>query len=463
MIWHWHMIIASILRAEYNLEKISFNLSTQECELIEHELADNEQKENNDQIAKLISSIKRIGTSPSICWAIIKTLEKEIAYLKDNLEEFSKANEDFVKNVVTMSDDDSEIFSNQIKMMSFFMNYNDEKKETIAAIPIVPHYSIPSPCERYYYASSTSEYLDVMINISRKSSGQLWYRGVCNHEFSLIPSLLREKPTNLSLYAMQVNYLKLAYSSTINYPEMWQGKIQEHMSLLQHYGMPTNLLDFSLNMLTSLHFALNPDNEKDKVKLNDGLLTPAVYAFDPNEYANAVSTLRESRILQSQYNVSPILYEIADDDMSEFFPTKMDAESLISHTQMYYKSYQPSVRTDRFPVPIIIRHSHARILVQGGTFVAYSLNSQPDINQNGKDIMPYSYTDLKKIELEYEKFQKEKGIYPIKKFLYEIHIIPSAIKSIQSDIKELRITKSSVYPELQHIFKEAYESFKRPH
>lgn len=455
------MIIAAILRAEYKSEDISFNLTTKECQQIKKNLTDDE--ENNDSlkdnvyISKLIGNVNRMGTSPRMCMTIVKTIEKEILYIKNNSKELGNINNKILgKSYLTSN---KPFFSVQVKMMNSFINYDkSELEEKSNIVESIPHYSTPYPCERYYYASSMSEYIDAMINISHQSRGQLWYRGVCNYEYELIPSLLREKPTNLSLYAMQVNFLKLAYSATMKYPNMWKGKIQEHISLLQHYGMPTNLLDFSLNMLTALYFALNPDKEKDRIKLDDGVWTPIVYAFDPNEYINAITILKEEQIIKSQYNVSPILYEVADDEMSDFFPKAMDAEFLISHSDNYTKPYQPCNRTNIFPVPIIVRHSHDRIQVQGGTFIAFSLCSRPDINNNKS---PYSYMDLKKIELEYENIQKQKGVNNRKKFLHEICILPSAIKSIQNDVKELSITKSSVYPELHNIFEEARGGFKK--
>lgn len=464
------VIIAAVLRAEYNLEKLSFNLTTAECELIEKSLDYTENEEGNSEkegplISRLIRNVNRIGTSPRMCMTIVKTIEKEILYIKNNFEEFGKFNDTFLKNIITKSEKNP--FFHQVKMMNSFVNYNKnedidmdmdeggdgDKKDNVE---IIPHYSTPHLSERYYTASSMSEYIDAMINISQRSNGQLWYRGVCNCDFSLLPSLLREEPANLSLYAMQVNYLKIAYASTMKYPDLWKGKIQEHVSLLQHYGLPTSLLDFSLDMLTSLHFALNPDKPEDRNKLDDGVWTPIVYAFDSNEYVNAITVLKEEQILRPQYNVSPVLYEVADDEMSEFFPKSMDAGFLISHSKEFTMPYQPCNRTNKFPVPIIIRNSHDRIRVQGGTFVAFSLETKPDVNNNES---PYSYMDLKKIELAYEKFQKKKGVSDIKKFLHGVCILPSAIKSIQNDIKELGITKSSVYPELSNIFEVARNDF----
>lgn len=83
-----------------------------------------------------------------------------------------------------------------------FINYKKSEEEEKGDFEEdVPHYSISYPKERDYDASSMSEYIDAMINISRQSSGALWYRGVCNSNFSLIPKLLREGNNNLSLYA----------------------------------------------------------------------------------------------------------------------------------------------------------------------------------------------------------------------------------------------------------------------
>lgn len=348
-------------------------------------------------------------------------------------------------------------------MINTFIDYNGTEMSPIITDSNMPHFSCSTMQFRNYNITSLGEYIGLMTDISERVDGQLWYRGVCNCEYELLPSLLRQNDPSLPLYVNQVKSLKKAYDVTMQYPELWKGKIQEQISLLQHYGMPTNMLDFTLDMLTSLHFAINPDKTDDQNKIQSGEITPAIYAFDPMEYSHAVESLKNQIITNERFNVSPILYEIADDNMENYFPNRMEEPYLRNLTTSHKEKFKPTAENTLYPVPVIIRHSHERIRVQGGTFVAFDLRSKPDYTHPAElvtlknPIGPYSYLDLKKTEQLYEELQKKNGISKPRKFLYEMRIERSAIKSIQNEIKALRITKSSVYPELHNIFKEAQE------
>ncbi len=98
--------------------------------------------------------------------------------------------------------------------------------------------------------------------------------------------------------------MKEAYLVTLSRPDLWTDKymgIPEHICCLHHYGMKTNLLDFSLDMLVALHFALNPDSKDDRKKLDEGRYTPKVVIFNPVRYSKAIQCLSVGRFFEDEY------------------------------------------------------------------------------------------------------------------------------------------------------------------
>ncbi len=88
---------------------------------------------------------------------------------------------------------------------------------------------------------------------------EMWFRGVINKDFSLIPGAVRynlngskEITAVLDFMASYQNYHPQVESS-------W-----ELYSLMQHYGFPTRLLDWSTSMIVALYFALDGEPCLDK-------------------------------------------------------------------------------------------------------------------------------------------------------------------------------------------------------
>ena len=360
-------------------------------------------------------------------------------------------------------------FSNHMNIIHQFDNKSLPAKRKNSQNLNKPHTKNKSFSTNIYlddivFVNSVSTYIECICNMALKNdenNQEWWFRGICSDKFQLLPSLFRFSDDSLSLYANQVNILKQAYASTLQFPEYWEGDIAEHMCWLQHYGMPTNLLDFSLDMLVALHFAVNPDVESDRNAVTTGKLYPVVVVFKPSEYNRAINCLKDEMVdidYDCYKNISPVLYNIAQDNLSGFFPKNTDALSLIDHTRQYNIGYTSSRRTDLYPVPIIIRRNNSRILSQNGTFVAFNLDSKPLSDSIGQD--RYKYLDLYQIQYDYSKLLEKNNI-PVRRFIEVIHIAPSAISSIRSDLKTLGISTAKMYPELKYIFEEAKEKYRK--
>lgn len=312
-----------------------------------------------------------------------------------------------------------------------------------------------------------SEYLrevkDIASRMKEDKAGyqqSCWYRGVCEQTFSLLPSLHRmfdensEEKIGMSPYAYQTKVLKDAYFETLSSPSLWTDNIRgimEHTCCLQHYGLYTNLLDFSLDMFVALHFALNPDIPEDREKVTYGYFNPKVVIFNPIRYSRAIQALSEGFISHdnSYKQISSVMFDSCNEKMESYFVTDMSSEYSYETTKIFYtKPYVANSRIDRYPKPVIIRHSNSRVMAQNGTFVAYDLYALRD---NGtKD---FSYMDLKSIQESYLKLFSTESDMENAKFLKEVYIDPIAVDEMRKELEIIGVTTPKVYPELDRIFR----------
>lgn len=279
----------------------------------------------------------------------------------------------------------------------------------------------------------------------------LWFRGVCDVSYSLLPSIFRRGNKDLSVYANQSNMMKNAYFRASHVSWLWNLPIEQRMACLQHYGVPTNLLDFSLDPLTAMHFALNPDNPDDKKKIDDGVYQPVIYVFDPTAFSIAVKRLKEGKYIKDPSNLTSVIFDINnnEEEKDKYFVNDMSFDFLIEHTRVHNTPYVPNPRIDPYPAPIAIQQSNPRIIIQNGFFVAYSLHTRPS-----DDTKRYGYLDLLTIQARYLEFLESLSLKP-ENFIHPIYLRKEYIPQIQRHLKQLIISKGKFYPELNNILDDA--------
>jgi hypothetical protein len=119
--------------------------------------------------------------------------------------------------------------------------------------------------------ASTIQYVEEVLRIAKKwfptdRYPEIWYRGVCNRAHKLLPGAYWRKPCDE--YSLVLTFRAQApLLVPVEPADGWEWYI-----LMQHYGLPTRMLDWTESPLHGLHFALHEE---------PGAMGPCVWVMDP--------------------------------------------------------------------------------------------------------------------------------------------------------------------------------------
>lgn len=114
----------------------------------------------------------------------------------------------------------------------------------------------------YYHATfvieNLNEFIDIIMGFEKNIRGnkatikKMLFRGMTNTSWELIPSIARSRN-------LEFKEKELIHEFKYRYPDIFMNLSTnfEKLSYMQHYGLPTRLLDFTENPMIALYFACN--------------------------------------------------------------------------------------------------------------------------------------------------------------------------------------------------------------
>jgi hypothetical protein len=243
------------------------------------------------------------------------------------------------------------------------------------------------------------------------------FRGQRNTEWSPKPGILRP-PQKLLEHEREIIRELISV-----HPQEFRddGGMLDRLVRMQHFGLPTRLLDVSLNPLVGLYFASEPFNSRTRVV--DGVVYAYTITKARRKYfdSDAVACIANLANLSTEER-----QEIIDSgtiDKTEF--NKLPSiDRLIQFVKVEKPHFRPAIdRLDLFkPYYVVPKMNNRRIIAQSGAFIIHGLEEAPP---SGSRVRPVRTIQSDRI------------------------IVPQAAKApIRRELEALGINESTLFPEL---------------
>ena len=328
---------------------------------------------------------------------------------------------------------------------------------------------------KVYRIDCIEKYLSVVRTIKDSLKEPVWFRGICNIKYGLIPSLYVNLPAKDTIpYYYQIALLRQSYYQTRKYYNHLidsEQPIVARQSLMQHYGVPTNLLDFSTDPLSALFWALNPESQRDKDNDSSGanIPTAVVYAFYPHQYKQAIQYINEKistsgiSIYQNHiygfgtHNSLDDEYIIRDELDKK---AKKRAQRYLNEIEIYHDTGDESLLYSKSPIPLVVPQKNIRINAQEGTFVAFNFFSIPKQNIGAEDppSSQFSYLSLANLQEKYAQICEQNGDSITNLFLERIEIDRYSKMLINDNLKTIfDYSLEKAYPDFPKLISDVKE------
>lgn len=274
---------------------------------------------------------------------------------------------------------------------------------------------------------SAIEHLDHDINATHSLTTLTMYRGQTDENWKLLPSFFRELP----IESENLLFTELKH----NYPEAITDDRFNSLVKLQHFGLPTRLMDMTINPLVALYFACK---ESGTAYDKNG----AVFAFQ-NQEVLWPSNPKISLIMDYIFDWHPLAFDL--EGFLNYFRQRHSGEF---YSELPLNGEEVKDILTKPVYGVMPDYTNERVAAQEGAFLLFGMKG---LGENNIDPLGI-----------------KKEFLPINDLLEEIPtenivklIIPGKMKrSLLETLDLLGISERTLFPDLEHQIRYTVEYVK---
>lgn len=214
-------------------------------------------------------------------------------------------------------------------------------------------------------------FFEHLPNIDEQSINPFFYRGQNKETGNILPSVFRDsqKDKEDNIYIETLTECSHEFDRHMTHIDI--------LSKMQHYGVPTRLLDITTNPLVALFFACNSETEEDGVVYVVNSSGKKVKTYDSDSVSILASLPRFSK--KDKDTLRDLALKYSENEAVESFNNSDEVVKRLLHEVKKEKPafediINPSDLLSNFIV--IPQKNNARIIRQNGAFILFGLGSE---------------------------------------------------------------------------------------
>jgi hypothetical protein len=283
-----------------------------------------------------------------------------------------------------------------------------------------------------YIVGSVEDYISTICEMNDKYKNlEHFYRGHYHYKYQLVPSLFRKAKFFNNESDIYMDF------KTQYYNELSHKKYIEILTTMQHYKMPTRLLDTTSNPLVALFMACDKPINYTNKKVNVGEVIYMSCDRKDIKYSdsNTTTLLSSLACLETKYKkeLYYLIKKAKEENNPDIYLNSISYKRFVAEVKTELVSFDEKI----FDPGVLLHHFHVkvgmindRIIAQSGNFVLFGL-----FDYDKSEIFPLETKSKERIFIVHRDF-------------------------IMKELEMLNIDNGTMYPDKDHMSYEIVKKYK---